>query len=230
MATVSSSCGLTRTAVSSSSFPTTFEARASDPDSCGLARPEGTKKRATSSAAFLWRPSGGYGRSSSLILRFPPNFVRQLSVKARRNCSNIGVAQIVAASWSNTPGGFSDVPVPAAAASDAAVAIPQLECAAVGDAEQTRSEGAKAAATVVADGVVSPGADPKGTDLLFSSDGSLAVHAGNHRFVTFSLKSIKSPPPFSSVPVVIGVLLPTLVGQMSRNGSCWIVYSPGLRI
>ncbi|XP_076960730.1 cystathionine gamma-synthase 1, chloroplastic-like [Bidens hawaiensis] len=41
-----------------------------------------------------------YGMSS-LILRFPPNFVRQLSNKARRNCSNIGVAQIVAASWSN---------------------------------------------------------------------------------------------------------------------------------
>ncbi|KAF9663757.1 hypothetical protein SADUNF_Sadunf17G0085300 [Salix dunnii] len=34
---------------------------------------------------------------SSLILKFPPNFVRQLSTKARRNCSNIGVAQIVLA-------------------------------------------------------------------------------------------------------------------------------------
>ncbi|KAJ7559375.1 hypothetical protein O6H91_04G082500 [Diphasiastrum complanatum] len=32
-----------------------------------------------------------------LILRFPPNFVRQLSIKARRNCGNIGVAQVVAA-------------------------------------------------------------------------------------------------------------------------------------
>ncbi|KAL9271627.1 Cystathionine gamma-synthase 1, chloroplastic-like protein [Drosera capensis] len=41
------------------------------------------------------------GSISSLILRFPPNFVRQLSTKARRNCSNIGVAQIVAASWSD---------------------------------------------------------------------------------------------------------------------------------
>lgn len=40
-------------------------------------------------------------RLSSLIFRFPPNFVRQLSIKARRNCSNIGVAQVVSASWSN---------------------------------------------------------------------------------------------------------------------------------
>ncbi|KAF5780293.1 putative cystathionine gamma-synthase [Helianthus annuus] len=55
-----------------------------------------------------------YG-NSSLILRFPPNFVRQLSNKARRNCSNIGVAQIVAASWSN-----NQPPSPAAAAVDAA--------------------------------------------------------------------------------------------------------------
>lgn len=37
---------------------------------------------------------------SWLIFKFPPNFVCQLSTKARRNCSNIGVAQIVAASWS----------------------------------------------------------------------------------------------------------------------------------
>ncbi|KAK9054203.1 hypothetical protein SSX86_025281 [Deinandra increscens subsp. villosa] len=58
---------------------------------------------------------------SSLILRFPPNFVRQLSNKARRNCSNIGVAQIVAASWSN-----NQPPSAAAAAAkavDAAAAV-----------------------------------------------------------------------------------------------------------
>lgn len=46
--------------------------------------------------------SGG-ALSSATILRFPPNFVRQLSTKARRNCSNIGVAQIVAAAWSDRP-------------------------------------------------------------------------------------------------------------------------------
>lgn len=37
------------------------------------------------------------------ITRFPPNFVRQLSIKARRNCSNIGVAQVVAASATDRP-------------------------------------------------------------------------------------------------------------------------------
>ena len=46
--------------------------------------------------------SGG-ALASATILRFPPNFVRQLSTKARRNCSNIGVAQIVAAAWSDCP-------------------------------------------------------------------------------------------------------------------------------
>ncbi|CAI9762906.1 unnamed protein product [Fraxinus pennsylvanica] len=42
----------------------------------------------------------GYGLSSP-IFRSPPNFVWQLSIKARRNSSNIGVAQVAAASWSN---------------------------------------------------------------------------------------------------------------------------------
>jgi len=38
-----------------------------------------------------------------VIPRFPPNIVRQLSIKARRNCSNIGVAQVVAASATDRP-------------------------------------------------------------------------------------------------------------------------------
>ncbi|RRT34039.1 hypothetical protein B296_00057472 [Ensete ventricosum] len=66
-------------------------------------------------------------RASPLILRFPPNFVRQLSIKARRNCSNIGLAQIVAASWSNGPPAF-DGP-PSAASSDAS-AVPDAAGAA----------------------------------------------------------------------------------------------------
>ncbi|OIT30572.1 cystathionine gamma-synthase 1, chloroplastic [Nicotiana attenuata] len=48
-------------------------------------------------ASILSHGSSIHGLSS-LIYRFPPNFVRQLSIKARRNCSNIGVAQVVAAS------------------------------------------------------------------------------------------------------------------------------------
>ncbi|KAH9614232.1 hypothetical protein KSS87_022589 [Heliosperma pusillum] len=55
-------------------------------------------------------PSSFTGLSSSLILRFPPNFVRQLSTKARRNCSNIGVAQIVAASWTDNNPDLGGVP------------------------------------------------------------------------------------------------------------------------
>ncbi|KAF7053759.1 hypothetical protein CFC21_061604 [Triticum aestivum] len=53
----------------------------------------------SSPASFAGDNSGAL--TSATILRFPPNFVRQLSTKARRNCSNIGVAQIVAAAWSD---------------------------------------------------------------------------------------------------------------------------------
>ncbi|MQL83860.1 hypothetical protein Taro_016363 [Colocasia esculenta] len=174
MPTVSSCCGLPRAV--SAQYPAPLQTRTSLPDFSGRTRPEGAKARAGSSATFWRPPCGARGLPSSLILRFPPNFVRQLSTKARRNCSNIGVAQIVAASWTNSAGDHPDVPA-AAAAGDATVAIPELEYAAVGDAEQAPGEG-DAAGTVVADGVQSPGADPKGTSFLLSSDGSLAVHAG----------------------------------------------------
>ncbi|RWR78368.1 cystathionine gamma-synthase 1, chloroplastic [Cinnamomum micranthum f. kanehirae] len=87
-----------------------FECR-SDPDFC-YANPNPKNKNKNKSdrankssfrhfsSAAAAAGGGGYG-SGGLIFRFPPNFVRQLSIKARRNCSNIGVAQIVAASWSN---------------------------------------------------------------------------------------------------------------------------------
>eukprot|EP00252_Welwitschia_mirabilis_P017846 TRINITY_DN3972_c0_g1_i1.p1 TRINITY_DN3972_c0_g1~~TRINITY_DN3972_c0_g1_i1.p1 ORF type:complete len:496 (-),score=22.61 TRINITY_DN3972_c0_g1_i1:425-1912(-) len=59
------------------------------------------------------RSLGGFWTrvSEPIITRFPPNFVRQLSIKARRNCSNIGVAQIVAASVTNVsvPSSTDDV-------------------------------------------------------------------------------------------------------------------------
>lgn len=41
--------------------------------------------------------------SPPCITRLPPNFVRQSIIKARRNCSNIGVAQVVAASATDRP-------------------------------------------------------------------------------------------------------------------------------
>lgn len=109
------------------------------------------------------------GFSSALILRFPPNFVRQLSTKARRNCSNIGVAQIVAASWSNNT---NPVPPPSAAA---AIDGPLAAVPLAADADS---------AAVVFDGIASPPQTADGpkaaasASAIFSSDGSLAVHAG----------------------------------------------------
>ncbi|KAL6518944.1 cAMP-dependent protein kinase regulatory subunit Cgs1 [Orobanche hederae] len=61
-----------------------------------------------------------------VFLKFPPNFVRQLSNKGRRNCSNIGVAQVVAASWSNNQGVSSYTPA-AEAVDAAAVALAPVD-------------------------------------------------------------------------------------------------------
>ncbi|CBI22246.3 unnamed protein product, partial [Vitis vinifera] len=78
-----------------------FECR-SEPDFCGGPhRPEAFASGGRFSGKASSVPSHqifGASALSSLIFRFPPNFVRQLSTKARRNCSNIGVAQVVAAS------------------------------------------------------------------------------------------------------------------------------------
>ncbi|KAI7739374.1 hypothetical protein M8C21_010717 [Ambrosia artemisiifolia] len=101
-------------AMSSSAFRVSlsFECRSDSVIISGaLPRPDPPRFPHNLRSVTVNRPFG----MSSLILRFPPNFVRQLSNKARRNCSNIGVAQIVAASWSNNL-----PPSPAAAAVDAA--------------------------------------------------------------------------------------------------------------
>ncbi|KAK1433231.1 hypothetical protein QVD17_10140 [Tagetes erecta] len=93
--------------------------------------------------------------TSSLILRFPPNFVRQLSNKARRNCSNIGVAQIVAASWSNNQ--------PPSSAAEAAAA-----------------SAASVSAPVVGEDVVKNNNGNCSVQIgsFLNGDGSLAIHAG----------------------------------------------------
>ncbi|CAL1392176.1 unnamed protein product [Linum trigynum] len=116
---------------------------------------------------------GGYGMSSSLILRFPPNFVRQLSNKARRNCSNIGVAQIVAAKWSDN----SSTGSAAAAANAAAAASPAVP------AVEESVELIAGANGPVVDGLDGKGDVQDLTNKLtygsfLSSDGSIAVHAG----------------------------------------------------
>ncbi|XP_039016721.1 cystathionine gamma-synthase 1, chloroplastic-like isoform X1 [Hibiscus syriacus] len=156
-------------AVSSSSFsPRVFNAYSSfecrpDPDFSGA--PIGDKPRVSCSrrvtASSLYAGGVSTRGLSSLIFRFPPNFVRQLSIKARRNCSNIGVAQIVAASWSNGPA--SDSPSPAAAAAAAAVTVND-DVTNVEDCTDNRS-------------VQIGGSDNSATSFL-RSDGSITVHAG----------------------------------------------------
>ncbi|PRQ53520.1 putative cystathionine gamma-synthase [Rosa chinensis] len=121
---------------------------------------------------------------SSLILRFPPNFVRQLSTKARRNCSNIGVAQIVAASWSNKDSDLSAVP--AASAVDAAATAADLVVPPQIGAEDDRAATAAIAASsaavddvaVFGNGVQFGGLPDLKDASFLSSDGSIAIHAG----------------------------------------------------
>ncbi|XP_062106609.1 cystathionine gamma-synthase 1, chloroplastic [Humulus lupulus] len=145
-----------------------FECR-SDPDFTGFPRHE---KPASARFGMRVDPAarGSHGLSS-LILRFPPNFVRQLSTKARRNCSNIGVAQIVAASWSNNSA--SGVPaVPAATSVDAA---------ATADVPVAPVDGAAGEDVVVpGNGGLPPveGLPALKESSFLSSDGSLTIHAG----------------------------------------------------
>ncbi|KAI3462920.1 hypothetical protein Pfo_019583 [Paulownia fortunei] len=110
---------------------------------------------------------------SSLIFKFPPNFVRQLSTKARRNCSNIGVAQVVAASWSTNQAasGF----VPAAKAVDAAAAAVAPVEVETGFEEVV---GAAEDACCNDENVKLEGAPSFEYASFLSSDGSVAIHAG----------------------------------------------------
>ncbi|KAE8706740.1 hypothetical protein F3Y22_tig00110388pilonHSYRG00170 [Hibiscus syriacus] len=163
-------------AVSSCSFtPRVFNVHSSfdcrpDPDFSGA--PIGDKPRVASTrrvtASSLYAGGISSRGLSSLIFRFPPNFVRQLSVKARRNCSNIGVAQIVASSWSNGPD--SDSP-----SSAAAVASAQAAAAAV---TVTVNDDVAGVEGCVDNGSVQIGGSDNSTTSFLSSDGSITVHAG----------------------------------------------------
>ena len=134
-----------------------FECR-SDPDfSGGPYRPEAFASGGRFSGKARSVPSHqifGASALSSLIFRFPPNFVRQLSTKARRNCSNIGVAQVVAASWSTDSA--------AAAAASAAAAAPSVEAPVV----ESSDSGVQ----------FEDLADEKTSFLGF--DGTVSIHAG----------------------------------------------------
>ncbi|KAK4772854.1 hypothetical protein SAY87_027873 [Trapa incisa] len=171
-------------AISMTSYPKIFHSHfecRSDPEFSSSPRPEkaGTGRfAACASSIHVGATSHGL---SSLIYRFPPNFVRQLNTKARRNCSNIGVAQVVAASWSNNTAA-ARVPSPAAAnAVDAAAA------AATATAESvpvTPLEELQAGTDlpVVDNFESSQDVQLKDLDLkeasFLSFDGSLAIHAG----------------------------------------------------
>ncbi|EHA8592161.1 putative cystathionine gamma-synthase 1, chloroplastic [Cocos nucifera] len=161
-------------------FPAASDCRG---DSGALPRPE--IPSAAASSRLLSLRCRASGLSSALILRFPPNFVRQLSTKARRNCSNIGVAQIVAASWSNNSA-LPETPLSASAAADAAatVVIPVEADVATpvgGDGTSTQSQ--------------IPTADSKAAAIaaLLSSDGSLAVHAGERLGRVITTDAITTP-------------------------------------
>ncbi|KAK4393134.1 Cystathionine gamma-synthase 1, chloroplastic [Sesamum angolense] len=151
-------------------FPS-FECR-SDAD---FSRPEipslgysGNSKSAT------FRGYTGVHGLSSLIFRFPPNFVRQLSVKARRNCSNIGVAQVVAASWSNNQGDSAFTPA-AKAVDAAAAALAPVEV-------DTGVQGVVPAAaedpSLDGENAQLEGLPPFKYASFLNSDGSVAIHAG----------------------------------------------------
>ncbi|GAY52740.1 hypothetical protein CUMW_144280 [Citrus unshiu] len=150
--------------LSFSSSCSSFECR-SDPDFSGSARFD---KPRISAARVIGASTASFSGVSSLIFRFPPNFVRQLSTKARRNCSNIGVAQIVAASWSNSVGSGSNSA--AATAASAAPAPPAPVEITSGD-DIALVDGLK---NVQLEAL----ADLKNEASFFSSDGSLAIHAG----------------------------------------------------
>ncbi|CAI9763257.1 unnamed protein product [Fraxinus pennsylvanica] len=149
-------------------FPS-FECR-SDPD---FSRPEipsyGEKSNFFSGKAA----AAGYGLSS-LIFRFPPNFVRQLSNKARRNCSNIGVAQVVAASWSNNQqtSGLTPAAKAVDAAASAAMAPVEVETGVEEVVAAVKNSCCNGENVQLED---SP--HVKYASFL-NSDGSIAIHAG----------------------------------------------------
>ncbi|KAL0377560.1 UNVERIFIED_CONTAM: Cystathionine gamma-synthase 1, chloroplastic [Sesamum radiatum] len=151
-------------------FPS-FECR-SDAD---FSRPEipSVGYSAKSKSATFRGYTGVHGLSS-LIFRFPPNFVRQLSVKARRNCSNIGVAQVVAASWSNNQGESAFTPA-AKAVDAAAAAVAPVE---VDTGVQEVVASAAEDPSLDGENVQLEGLPPFKYASFLNSDGSVAIHAG----------------------------------------------------
>lgn len=158
-------------------FPS-FECR-SDPDFSGIPRPEIPRSGARFTGKLNSAVSHASFGLSSMILRFPPNFVRQLSNKARRNCSNIGVAQVVAASWSNNQPAAA---IAAEAAAAAASAEEEVVVAVNGNGCSNNNNDSDVQLDVLT--------DVKYTSFL-SSDGSLAIHAGMYLIIYIEMQILK---------------------------------------
>ncbi|KAF3322934.1 cystathionine gamma-synthase [Carex littledalei] len=139
-----------------------------------------TNRRSTSGQKSIISFTSSF--SSTLILRFPPNFVRQLSIKARRNCSNIGVAQIVAASWSDRQAPLDTPPSATAGAETAPVVV---------EGDDTAAGSGSSGNGVVSKVVQSPAS--LGVGSFLSSDGSLVVHAGERAGRGIATDSITTP-------------------------------------
>ncbi|URD77114.1 cystathionine gamma-synthase [Musa troglodytarum] len=175
-------------AVSSTIYPAYFVSAAAvvdrrTSDSGAHPRPE----KLGSSSFLLGGAPRFSGLSSATILRFPPNFVRQLSTKARRNCSNIGVAQIVAASWSNSSQSFE---APRSAASADAVVAPEV---AAEDANLGAGGGSKSRFVESPVGEAKVSAAVAKAAASLNSDGSLAVHAGERFGRVITTDAITTP-------------------------------------
>lgn len=145
-----------------------FECRSDSDFSGGNPRPEKAKFSGVSGSVGGAPSLRAYAGLSSLILRFPPNFVRQLNTKARRNCSNIGVAQVVAAKWSDNEATTNYVAAAAAAAAAAVTAAPPVE------EEVAAADRRNDINVQEIEGL----ADLNKAASFLSCDGSIAVHAG----------------------------------------------------
>ncbi|XP_066392691.1 cystathionine gamma-synthase 1, chloroplastic-like [Miscanthus floridulus] len=131
--------------------------------------------------------SGG-ALASATILRFPPNFVRQLSTKARRNCSNIGVAQIVAAAWSDCPAARPH----SGGGGGRARGVASSHAAAASAAAAAASAAAEVSAVPNAK-VAQPSTVVLAEHNLLGSDASLSVHAGERLGRRIATDAITTP-------------------------------------
>ncbi|XP_065629768.1 cystathionine gamma-synthase 1, chloroplastic [Quercus suber] len=162
-------------------FPSFFECR-SDPEFSGAPKTSGGWQRKPSQSRFFGSRLNSSASAQGAILRFPPNFVRQLSTKARRNCSNIGVAQIVAASWSNNSNPASPPPAAASSSAAAAAAAATEPIAPIGDDVALLGKEVDLKANVNLELPLETEDKEEALPIpklsIFSCDGSLAIHAG----------------------------------------------------